>query len=248
MSDSFQTVAKTSSVQTVEKFQFADLDLEREMEEREAKRRYDEADLIRERAEAEAQGRAAGHEEAMASVEAVTARLIPDILAAAQDLADEQKRQKQTLEAEAIRLARLITEKILPIFAASHAYKEIEALIAACFADRPEESRIVIRLPDTLIDKIQPRLQTLVEKTGFAGKPVLIADTSLSETQARVEWANGGADWDYKAQLGDIEAAARRLVSSKPATVEAEAPAEVFSATTTSGDFAAPDDLKEMNS
>ena len=175
MAESFP-LAKPGAAKSAQKFQFADLDLERELEEREAGCRFDDADLARARAEAEGAGKVAGHEFAMASIEAATVRILPDILAAAQELADEQKRQKQFLEVEAIRLARLITGKILPVFVASKAYAEIEALIAACFADRPEEARIVIRLPDIMLDKIQPRLDALVQQTGFAGKPVLIAD------------------------------------------------------------------------
>jgi flagellar assembly protein FliH len=247
MAETFQSFA-TTPAKPVEKFQFADLDLEREIEEQQAACRFDQKDLDHARAEAEAKGQAAGHEQAMASIEAATVRILPDILAAAQELADEQVRQKQVLEAEAIRLARLIVTKVLPVFAASKAYAEIEALITTCLNDRPEEARIVIRLPDTLLDKIQPRLESLVEKTGFAGKPLLIADPGLTVTQARVEWANGGADWDYTAQLGDIEAAAKRLVSAKPAILEAEDTRDVFAATLEEGDSADPlFDSKETN-
>jgi flagellar assembly protein FliH len=192
---------------TPQKFQFADLDLERQMEEAEARRRFNEEDLALAESEAEARGHAAGHAEAMASIEAATARILPDILAAAQELADEQARQKKYIEAEAIRLTRMVAGKVLPVFAASQAYSEIEALITACLADRPEEPRIVIRLPEILLERVEARLAALIGKTGFAGKPVLLADPALSETQARVEWANGGADWDYTAQLNEIEGA-----------------------------------------
>jgi flagellar assembly protein FliH len=58
-----------------------------------------------------------------------------------------------------------------------------------------------------MFDAMQQRLASLTGAAGFAGKVVLLADESLDVADARIEWAEGGAERDTKRLLSDIDAA-----------------------------------------
>ena len=167
------------------------------------------------RLEAEREGRERAIQDVSDSLEAQAVGLMNDIRDQASALMAEQQRQADFITAEAVRLAAMITRKVLPVFAETQTAREIEALIATCFKERPEETRLVIRLHDSLLDPIQARMERMVKESGFAGKPILLADPSLARTEARVEWANGGTDWNFQAQLDEIENTARNISSVK---------------------------------
>jgi flagellar assembly protein FliH len=197
----------------VRKFQFDDFDVEPSPEtvsaiEAEPTLTIAEANALRLAGEAE--GRALGLAEANACLDADAVRLLGQIAEDIAAMAEERRRQQDFISAEAVRLALAIAGRVLPAYAEAGALREIEALITACFKERSEDARLVIRLPDILFDPIQARLDRLAKETGFAGTPVLLADAALSRTEARVEWANGGADWNFAKQLDEIAEAAHR--------------------------------------
>jgi flagellar assembly protein FliH len=203
---------------TVQKFQFDDFDVE------EPSVRAEPKLLLSEAEELQGQAKDVGHAEGMAAAHAsIEAEAIEAFAAIQASLAEVEAAQaaiQHQIYEEAVRLAMTVVRKVLPVWAAKQSLSEIEGLILTCFKERHEEARIVIRLPDALLDPVQSRLNALVAESGFAGKPVLLADPSLKVAEARVEWANGGAEWNYEAQLHAIEAVAHQLANpktSKPA-------------------------------
>jgi flagellar assembly protein FliH len=179
---------------------------------------FTQAQLEQARGAGEAAGREAALREAAISMDAETIALLKSIDRAAAELLAERQRQGEFIFAEAVRLAVSMARRVLPAYAEANGVKEIESLILTCLKDRPEEARLVIRLPDFLLDVVSARMQALTGETSFAGKPIMLADPALQRAQARVEWANGGADWNFDLALGDMEAAARRLTASTKAT------------------------------
>ena len=163
-----------------------------------------------------------GVQETLATLEAETTRLLTQILRDMQSAVAEQQVQRDYVASEAVRLSLAVARKALPAMAETGALKEIEGLISRCLEERPDEARLVIRLHDAMLDPVRGRMETLLAESGFAGKPVLLADPALARSEIRIEWANGGVDWSFERQLSDIEAAARRL-TKRPAKASAKA-------------------------
>jgi flagellar assembly protein FliH len=171
---------------------------------------YSQEDMDAAKIVAQAEGYARGAADTDAAIEGDIARLLQRIAEASDAAVADQNALRETIGSEAVRLAALIARKVLPALAEAGALTEIEALIARCLGERPEESRLVIRIHDTMLDKVQAKMATIVGETGFMGKPILLADPSLQKTEVRIEWANGGVDWSFSKQLADIEAACRQ--------------------------------------
>jgi flagellar assembly protein FliH len=217
---------------SIHKFQFDDFDMEDHDKTMvgEDGRPVDEptpvftlSELEEARLEAETTGRLLAAQEAAVSLNAEIAATLRELTDRLAELAEERRQQGEFIASEAVRLAALIARRVLPAFAESNAMREIETLITACFKDRPEESRLVIRLPDHLLDPVSARLEPLMRETGFASKPVLLADPALKRAEARIEWANGGAEWSFEAQLADLEMAAGKLVRTPSKTAHTAA-------------------------
>ena len=158
----------------------------------------DERELVEEKAKAFAEGEAHGREaalaEASANVEQRCCELLEEI---AQKLPDSLRAEESAYSAasrESLALARATLNKLFPRLEQRAALAEVEALVETSLAQLRQEPRIVLRLPDDLLDPMRDRLDTLTHSHGFEGKVVLLADPELGPSDVRVEFADGGME------------------------------------------------------
>jgi len=161
-------------------------------------------------------GRATALAEAAQSTEARTAdavtRLasgIAELLAARQSDADAAQRQ-------ACAAMSVLLHKAVPALGRKAPLLEIEALLSDCLREAFDEPRLVLRVADSLFEPLQQRLAAITGAAGFAGKVVLLADEALGPGDARVEWAEGGAERDQRRLMHDIDGALARALDSIP--------------------------------
>lgn len=159
------------------------------------------------------EGRRAGVAEAQAEAGQMTAAALDRLPDALSKVASARDAVAESTVTEAAALATLIVKKAMPGLTAKHGTDEIVALIENCLHDLVTEPRIVVRLADPVLDQVRERLDPMVEKAGFTGDVVLLADPDIAGGDCRVEWADGGAERDGPALWSDIDAAAERLVS-----------------------------------
>lgn len=173
---------------------------------------FSEADLAAARADALTQGKQQGFEEAKRLQEQSVAEALGNLNRQLEAMARgfveaEQARGQAALQA-AVRMVRTL----FPRLARSHAITEVETVVTECVDRLREEPRIVVRVPDPLLDPLRERLGPLVERSGFEGKIVLLADETLGESAVKVEWADGGAERDPQKSWREIEEILTRSV------------------------------------
>lgn len=167
-------------------------------------RRYTRAELDATRSAALAEGHAAGLAEAAKSAESLAADSLARIaqgiaaLIAAQDATsfDTQRRAMSAMHA--------ILAKLFPALAAKDALGEVESFATKCLHEVIDEPRVVLRVANEIYAPLRERLDALADAAGYAGRIVLIADDALAAGDARVEWADGGAERDLAAQCAQI--------------------------------------------
>ncbi|QEX23563.1 flagellar assembly protein FliH [Hypericibacter adhaerens] len=156
--------------------------------------KYGEAELKQAREEGHEAGRAAGRAEARAEREELAARTLPAVAQALQGFAPMcEKVEKQTLS-WALTAALGMVRKLYPTLEQMQAAIEIEQMAIAALRDLEEEPRVALRLPDTLIEEMRPRLAEISKQSGFGGRLLLIADEALGPGDCRLEWADGGVE------------------------------------------------------
>jgi len=91
---------------------------------------------------------------------------------------------------------------------------ELESVIVACLREAFDEPRVVLRVGDAVFDALRQHLGAITTAVGFAGKVVLLADETLGPGDARIEWAEGGAERDTDRLIHDVDAALLRALDA----------------------------------
>jgi flagellar assembly protein FliH len=185
-------------------------------------RNFSEEELAAACEQARAEGLAAGLEQSRGEVEGIVAAALGEVarrMASAQEAA-------QGLRKDATQMALVIARKLAGALMAREPMAEIEAFVSDCLADAVDEPRVVIRVNEALLAHMAARVDALSAGSGFAGQIVVLAEDSLSGTDCRVEWADGGAERDEAQLASQIEAAVARYLRLGVATKEASDPSD----------------------
>jgi flagellar assembly protein FliH len=184
---------------------------------------FSEEELAAARQEAQAQGRAAGEAMAKASIEQDAAAALAMLAGALPDLA-------RRVDDGLARNARLMLEtsvaglrRVMPELGRRGGLAEIEGLLQQTVAQLKDESRIMVRLNDRVLDGLRARLEKVAQAAGFEGRFVLLADEEIAVGDCRIEWADGGVERVATRIWADVEAAVERALAAGPRPGDDEA-------------------------
>jgi flagellar assembly protein FliH len=181
-----------------------------------ARRSFTPQELEAARAEGHAQGVAEGRAEAERAIAAHAAAALAAIAdqVAALDAAARAAAEARTHELVAA--IGTIARRLIPGLVERHGLAEIEALVVESLARLHDEPRVVVRVNDALLDPLKGRLDELAAGVGYAGRIIAIADHGVAPGDARIEWADGGAERDSPRAWAEIDAQIARFVETWP--------------------------------
>lgn len=179
--------------------------------EREIEEKFSRAEIEAARQAALAEGRSAGLAEAADAAAATAAAALDAMAKGVAVLLSTLDAKTVDMQRQAAAALRAIVAKALPALATKEPLAEIEAFAAKCLLEASEEPRIVLRVANEIYEPVQSRLAALSAASGYGGRIVLLADDHLSRGDARVEWADGGAERKLDERLGDIDALIARI-------------------------------------
>jgi len=175
---------------------------------------FSEEELAAAREEARAEGRAEGEAAVRASLEQAAVMTLGRLAGALPGLARQ-------IEEGFVRNARLMLEasvaalgRLAPELSRRGGLIEVEGLLQQTVRDLRDESRIVVRLNDQLLDRLSARLDHVARSTGFEGRIVLLADDEIAVGDCRIEWADGGVERITSRVWAEIEAAVKRALAA----------------------------------
>jgi len=175
-----------------------------------AERRFTRAELEATREAALAEGHAAGVAEAAAAAGSLTAESLQAITQALAALLSHQDATAAETQRRAMTIIRAILAKLVPALGTSNALAEVEAFATQCLHEAIDEPRVVMRVAPSLYDGLRERLDGLAVAAGYAGRIVLLADEAIAPGDAKIEWAEGGAERNLAQQCADIDALLER--------------------------------------
>jgi flagellar assembly protein FliH len=182
---------------------------------------FSEAEIDAARAEGLAAGRAAARAEYARS----DAQRLSDALnAIAAGLTAMQPAIADGLAANArasIEVAAVLARKLAGAAAAQEIVAPVTELITDCLPRLLDEPRIVVRVAEAVLDPLRGHVTQAAERAGYHGKVVLIGDPQLTQPACRIEWADGGAEYDLARIAVEADAAVARFLAGLPrATTE----------------------------
>lgn len=157
-------------------------------------------------------GHAAGRAEAVAEAEQVAATTLQTLAGTVKHILAQADQLHAERSRVAIAAVSTMARKLFPALAERHGVAEIEALLGECLAQLHDEPRIVVRLNDLVLDPVRRHLDRLIASLGYTGRVVLLADETLSVSDAKIEWADGGAERDTQRIWAELDAAIQRFV------------------------------------
>jgi flagellar assembly protein FliH len=175
---------------------------------------FTEAELEAARAAGFAEGRRQALDEAAQAIEARVAAALQTLAATVGEALKSRQHAAEAAQRRALETIRAIMRKAVPALCRTAPLLELETLVNDCVREAFDEPRVVLRVADGVFDAMQQRLAAITGAAGFAGKVVLLADDSLDLADARVEWAEGGAERDTKRLLRDIDGALARALET----------------------------------
>lgn len=176
---------------------------------------FSKEELAQARAEGFAAGRAAAAAE---QTRTESQRLVEALEVIAAGLAALQPQLAEGLAAHArasITIAGAIARKIGGAVARADIAAPVAALVAECLPRLLDEPRIVVRVAESALDHVRSQIARASEQAGYHGKVVLIGDPQLAEPACRVEWADGGAEYDPTRVAAECDAAVARYLAGQ---------------------------------
>ncbi len=169
------------------------------------KTRWNEEEVEAIRAEAYAEGEAAGREseaaEAARQVSASAATLVEQ----AKQLVTTLSSEHAMLRDEAAAIALVTARKLVPALMATAPTKEIEAVVADSLALMRDAPRVVVEIAPEHVSELEPLLNETAAGQGFEGNLVVRANENIGAGDVRLLWDGGEIVRDTPALEARIE-------------------------------------------
>jgi flagellar assembly protein FliH len=169
-----------------------------------AERRFTRNEMEATRQAALAEGHAAGLAEAAQAADSLIAGSLAKIAGSLASLFAAQEATALETERRALDAMQTIITKLIPGLAAKDPLAEVEAFTTKCLHEAIDEPRVVLRVAEELYEKLREHLDTLANAAGYSGRIVLLADDAITGGDARVEWADGGAERNLTDQCTEL--------------------------------------------
>ncbi len=162
------------------------------------------------------------------------ADLLAEMSAKLDTLAAHRAEDMQSATERAVDISIAICQKMLPTLAIQNALAEIEGHIARTLADVHGEPRVVVRVSEENLVKLQSCIDSLA--SGFDGEIVLLADDQLPATDCHVMWADGGSERDVQRTWAEIDKAVELITDNgiRPANADPVTESDQVAASETS--------------
>ena len=177
---------------------------------------FSEAELEAARSEGFATGHAQGEASERARAERMSAEALERISEALSRAEAELAAIRPAAEQRGLEVGIAVARKLLPDLMRREGAAEVEALLRECLRDLFDEPRLVLRVPDALLDRITQRVTSITSRSGFSGRLILVADEGMADADCRVEWADGGVERSSARLWREIEGAVARCFAPMP--------------------------------
>lgn len=154
------------------------------------KRSYSATEVQRIRAEAYAEGAASAEAQAAQAI----ALAVGQVASAIMSLIDNLDQETTAMRESAVDIALTAADKIAGAALKAFPLAEIERLIGECAHELPGEPRLVVRVAPGLAEDLRSRIDAIAQERGFEGRVVLVAETNIKGSDARIEWSDGGVE------------------------------------------------------
>ncbi|MED5472536.1 MAG: FliH/SctL family protein [Pseudomonadota bacterium] len=135
-----------------------------------------------------------GKAEMLEAIERETANLLEIISSKVDDLQEKHKEWTDTINKDAVKLARVIIEKLAPRLLKGSEVQEIEDSIEEAFRFLSNEPKVLIRVSEQAKEPIRAQITRITSKAGFQGDVEVVGDQLIRGGDCSVTWDSGSLE------------------------------------------------------
>jgi len=155
-------------------------------------------------------GRLDGRREAEAEAAMRLAQAMESVAGTAAGILSQLDAETRRFEREAADLAIAFARKLAGDLLARQPLAPLQEAAAECFRELAGVAHVAVRVPLAHVEDCKTSLEDLAERSGYAGRLVVLGEDGMAEGDFRLEWADGGVLRDRAGVEGLIgEAIAR---------------------------------------
>lgn len=170
---------------------------EKDLFEQELRSQY-ESQLQHMREQSLEEGRKAGQEEALESLNAKISKALDKVIETVSSSTRKTEELCASIRADALRVALTAADKLASGLLDQEPAAALEKLFDDCIDLASEAPHIAIRVNDALAEQIRNRVDETARHKGFAGKIIVISDPEVAIGDGQLDWADGGATRSYE--------------------------------------------------
>jgi flagellar assembly protein FliH len=174
---------------------------------------YSEEEMTREKEAAYQKGLMDGEARAKQSLEHAISELVDRVAGKLRFLLEKEEERDRLLKETALTTTLAAIKKIWPQVTMNLGQTLVEDTIRQSLELNPLETRIVVRVHDSMLDAVVERLPQLKDSQAFAGKIIVLADDTVAAGDCKVEWADGGLERLSRTLSQQLDDAMTRVIS-----------------------------------
>ncbi len=187
---------------------------------------FSEDEMLAAKAQAWAEGHAAGLAEAEQSQAAKLNTLTENLAAEISGIHIHQDVANERLAADACELGVRVSKHLLPAYAEKHGLDEVRSVLTECFENLAHSAKIVITTAPENRETLEEHVQNLAARSGFEGRLLLLEDNSLGPAEISVNWDGGGLERSEEMIWNRLDQVMERLHQNLPPKAAREMPTE----------------------
>jgi len=171
-------------------------------------------ELARARAEAYEQGLEAGKQVHESQAQDAIAQALQHLAQVADYLVKRDDHERQQLERQVLDGTMTLTRRLFPHLAENGTIERLSAFARQTLNDHADEREILIAVPKGSAQPLKDDLKAVLESRGMTDRVKIVEDESLTPTDCRITWADGGANMVIDRIWQAIEQASAQAVAT----------------------------------
>lgn len=146
-----------------------------------------------------------GQAQMLTGIEKETANILDMISSKVMVLSERHKEWSETINKDAVKLTRVIMQKLAPRMMKEWELHEIENTIKEAFKFLSNEPRVLIRVSERAHEPIETAIARITSKAGFQGDVQVLGDQLINNGDCSISWDAGSLEKSLEETWSNID-------------------------------------------
>ena len=146
-----------------------------------------------------------GQAQMLTGIEKETANILDMISSKVMTLSERHKEWVETINKDAVKLTRVIMQKLAPRMMKEWELYEIEQTIKEAFKFLSNEPRVLIRVSERAHEQIETEIARITSKAGFQGDVQVLGDQLIKNSDCSISWDAGSLEKSLEETWSNID-------------------------------------------